>query len=357
MGLEPEPQAKADNPKSRAMLAGVIKARAVDALARAKIVETNYGGLKSSLQKTRQKRGIIDGRGKVLNWFFGVSTTDELETVSRRVDRLSTEESAIVQELEAHTTLINETFWEVKASLETMETLRRTCVALDKEVAGLGQASSNFAGKMWWKWQTRDKIDSAFKAVSLTLAWLEDFSTRLSVGLVAAAMERLCPTLFPPAQLNKALEEIKSKLPTGWSLTPAFQAGEMWKAYEEARVVAATVAGGVRLFIHLPVFEFQLSFNFYRVIGLPRTAANDSVAVRYVELPDYLAVATDRQTFIEMTAAETSQCRQDTTVVCPINRAIEKKSYGKPASRRSSWKTTNRSARNAPRLRPPGRVR
>ncbi len=73
------------------------------------------------------------------------------------------------------------------------------------------------------------------------------------------------------------------------------------------------------------MYEFQLSFTLYRVIGLPRTAANDSIAVRYAELSDYLAVVTDRQTFIEMTAEETYGCRQDMTIVCPINRDIEKK--------------------------------
>jgi hypothetical protein len=83
MMLESEPQGKADNSKSWAMLARLIKTRTVDALARNKIVETNYDVFKSSLKKTRHKKGIIDGGGKFLNWLFGVSTTDELKTVSR----------------------------------------------------------------------------------------------------------------------------------------------------------------------------------------------------------------------------------------------------------------------------------
>jgi hypothetical protein len=79
-------------------LTGVVRARATDELARLKIISANYKGLKASLQNSRKKRGIIDGGGKVLNWLFGVSTTDELESVSKRVDRLSTESSAIVHE-------------------------------------------------------------------------------------------------------------------------------------------------------------------------------------------------------------------------------------------------------------------
>lgn len=37
-------------------------------------------------------------------------------------------ESATVHELEAHTTLIKETVWEVRASMETTDALRWTCV-------------------------------------------------------------------------------------------------------------------------------------------------------------------------------------------------------------------------------------
>jgi hypothetical protein len=51
MMLESEPQGKADNSKSWALLARVIKTRTVDALARNKIVETNYDVFKSSLKK------------------------------------------------------------------------------------------------------------------------------------------------------------------------------------------------------------------------------------------------------------------------------------------------------------------
>jgi len=127
-------------------------------------------------------------------------------------------------------------------------------VTLDKEIASVKRASSNFAREMWWDLQTRDKVDSAFRAVSLAVTWLEDFTLRLGIGMATTASGLLSPSLFPPVQLRSALEEIKSKMPPGWSLTPALQAGEMWKAYEEAKVVAAAVDGGVRLFVHLQVF-------------------------------------------------------------------------------------------------------
>jgi hypothetical protein len=259
-----------------------------------------------------------------LNWLFGVSTTDELESVNKRVDRLSTESSAIVHELDTHTSLINETVWELRASVEATEALRRSCVTLDKEIASVERASSNFAREMWWDLQSRDKVDSAFRAVSLAVTWLEDFTLRLGIGMATTASGLLSPSLFPPVQLRSALEEIKSKMPPGWSLTPALQAGEMWKAYEEAKVVAAAVDGGVRLFVHLPVFEFQLAFSVYRVHNIPRAAVNGSIAVLQSDIPDFLAVSTDHQTFMEVAGRDLDQCILPAKTVCPINRAVSK---------------------------------
>ncbi|KAK4023550.1 hypothetical protein OUZ56_008955 [Daphnia magna] len=58
-----------------------------------------------------------------------------------------------------------------------------------------------------------------------------------AVGLAAMAMERLPATLFPPLQVQAKLKEIKSVLPSGWSLSPSIQKCDVWKVYTEAKVV------------------------------------------------------------------------------------------------------------------------
>jgi hypothetical protein len=73
---------------------------------------------------------------------------------------------------------------------------------------------------MAWDWQSRDKIDNAFRAVDITIEWLQRLVERLNGGLASAAMERLSPVLFPPTQLQAVVTEIKNNLPTGWALTP-----------------------------------------------------------------------------------------------------------------------------------------
>jgi hypothetical protein len=178
---------------------------------------------------------------------------------------------------------------------------------------------------MAWDWQSRDKIDNAFRAVDITIEWLQRLVERLNGGLASAAMERLSPVLFPPTQLQAVVTEIKNNLPTGWALTPATQAGNMWKSYQEATVTAASIENGIRLFIHIPIFEFTRSLTLYRVISLARATANGSTSIQYTGLPQYLATSPDQQTFIELSAEMIGPCRSAKQVICPISRAVSRK--------------------------------
>lgn len=101
--------------------------------------------------------------------------------------------------------------------------------------------------------------------------------------------------------------------------------GDMWRAFQSAKVVAAAVGGGIRMFIHLPVFEFRLSFSVYSVISLPRVIGNASRAIRYFPLPAFLAVSSDRQTFLELSEKEGQPCISQKRVVCPTSQAINRK--------------------------------
>jgi hypothetical protein len=91
--------------------------------------------------------------------------------------------------------------------------------------------------------------------------------------------------------------------------------------------------------IHLPVFEFLLAFSVYRVHNIPRTAANGSIAVLQSGIPDFLAVSTDHQTFMEVAGRDLDQCILPAKTVCPINRVVSKTARKNPVRRRFFWKT------------------
>ncbi|KAI9558401.1 hypothetical protein GHT06_015181 [Daphnia sinensis] len=178
-------------------------------------------------EQSRNKRGLAKEGGKTLNWLFGVSTTEKLDKVNNQITKLSTETTAIFHALKTHTTLIHETIWELHANKETTDALQRSCLTLDKELNNARRTINN---------------------------------------------------LTP--QMQAVIAEIKTQLPTGWALTPATQGGDMWKPYQEAAVTAATIENGVRLFIHIPIFEFSRALTLYRVISLARATTNGSTSLK-----------------------------------------------------------------------------
>ena len=70
----------------------------------------------------------------------------------------------IVHALETHTTLINETIWELQTSKETTDTLYQSCITLDKDLHNTMRTVDNLACQVE---TSRDKIDNAFRAVDL----------------------------------------------------------------------------------------------------------------------------------------------------------------------------------------------
>ena len=318
---------KTDGARFHAILQENVRLRALDFKGRLEIIKERYNDLNEAIGigTTRSKRGLIDGGGKVLNWLFGVSTTDELEKINKKVESMSTEMSSVVHSLSDHASLVNETLWEVKNTAETLQQLDRTCTRLDKEFDSLGWKLGNVVLETEKAWEASGRADEAFRAVENAIGWLDQFIENLGIGLIAVAMERLPPSLFPPMKLRTVLNEIKKAVPPGWSLAPSLQTGDLWKAYQDARVAAAAIQMGLRIFIHLPVYEFPLTFSLYRVISLPKSIKNGTWAGRYEPLPDYLAISSDRQSFLELSSEEARPCLVANGMVCPISRAINRK--------------------------------
>ena len=80
------------------------------------------------------------------------------------------------------------------------------------------------------------RVEEAFRSAQQTMDWVRMTLEDVSIGLAVLATGKLPPELFPPSQLRAIFKEIRSSLATGWDLTPALQAGDLWRAYQEAQV-------------------------------------------------------------------------------------------------------------------------
>ncbi|KAK4024933.1 hypothetical protein OUZ56_010425 [Daphnia magna] len=140
---------------------------------------------------------------------------------------------------------------------------------------------------MEWDWKSRDKKDNAFRAVDITLEWLQQLVERLSRGL---ASNRYGKNLLRP-------------------IFSSTNAGDMRKSYQETAVTAEAIENGIRLFIHIPIFEFTRALTLYHQPGLPQ----------------YLATSPAQQTFIELSTEMVGPFHPTKKSICPISRAVSRK--------------------------------
>ena len=114
------------------------------------------------------------------------------------------------------------------------------------------------------------KIQLLWERVDRKLHYLEQYVEDLFLGFNALSCERLLMQLFPPKKLAEVLKEIAEQLPKDWALAIPAVPENVWLHYQQTRVsTAITKDNGIRMFIHVPIYEVKYKFNFYRIFNVP----------------------------------------------------------------------------------------
>ena len=97
----------------------------------------------------------------------------------------------------------------------------------------------------------------------------------------------------------------------------------MWTIYRDAKVAVAASKEFLRLFIQIPIYD-QRTFTLHRIHQIP-IRIDETHSLRYEELPAFLAVAADGQTFLELTQEEATECEEGHKPVCHLHGALAKR--------------------------------
>ncbi len=223
-----------------------------------------------------------------LKWLFGVATERDLKGLNDHLQAFSKETTEIVHAVTYQASMVNDTWRELGEHGLMMQQLDKAHLALEKEVNTWKVDMLESVNILEPQFIMASRIDEAFQSAQQTLDWvrmtLEDFG----LGLAMLAVGKLPPELVPPSQLRKVLKEIRSRLNARWDLTPALQAGNLWKAYQEAQVVSAATTHSLRLFIHFPVIEVTRNFELYETFVLPVFSATGNSGLQYANIPAFL---------------------------------------------------------------------
>lgn len=166
-----------------------------------------------------------------------------------------------------------------------------------------------------------EELDSTFATLEHVLNLVQQQLEAWDIGFSALATGHLSLQIVPPTSLQQAIKEINTHLPLGW----AIPSEELWVIYREARVTAALINDKLRLFIDIPIFDHAQDFKLFQIISLPKSTANGTHGVRFTNLPHYLAVSPDLDTFVEFSEMDMLKCRQFDKHLCTFHRGFSKR--------------------------------
>lgn len=124
-------------------------------------------------------------------------------------------------------------------------------------------------------------------------------------GLSALASGQLSPQMVSPTTLHKVISDINTHLPLGW----AIPSEDLCVIYREAGVSVAVVNNRFGLLIDIPNHNHAQHFNRFKIISIPKSTVNGTHGVRFTNIPDFLAVAPDLDSFFELSSLELLKCR------------------------------------------------
>ena len=276
----------------------------------------------SPARRDRQKRGIINAGGEILHLLFGTATDSSLNELSKKMEILGKGQTGIVHTLEEQASLINGTLWSIQTHSELIKQLNGAHEKLRQEVSNLVQRSARDLKDIV---SALCRFEELYGTTDRILNEIQQAIDDWAVSLATLANGRLPPELLSPTRLFHLLRDIRDRLPAGWALTPVLRGADIWRAYQEAVVVTAARQDNLRLFVHLPVYEIGHSFELYELITLPVYADRLQSAVVFKDLPRFLAVSGDHQTFIELESRDVEKCKGFTDMICPLRKAISRK--------------------------------
>jgi hypothetical protein len=269
----------------------------------------------------RPKRGILDLGGTTLKWLFGVSTQADLQDLNSRIEALAVSDKTVIHLLDQHASIINETLQLTRSNLALLAELQKQSEILTHRVDYIMDYIKYSELLHVQQTQYFAELDATFATMEHILGWLQRQIGSWEIGLSALANGRLSPQMFSPTTLQTVVADINVNLPLGWTIPSE----DLWVIYREARVSVAVINNHFRLFIDIPIYDHAQHFNLFQIISLPKPAGNGSHGVRFTNIPEFLAVTPDLDTFIELSSLEILNCRQLDKQLCAFHTGFSKR--------------------------------
>ena len=273
--------------------------------------------------KVRPTRGMVNLGGDILKWLFGTVSNTDLVNLHNRLQTNAQTNEEIVHSIQDQATTVSENLRRTELNTKILEELHETLEHLDEHFFN---SSVGFTQSM----NTMNLLNIAFLRVRRHIEEIQFQVENIALGLSTLSLERLPSELFSPKHLLHVLREIAKTIPEPWNFVIPADPDNVWLLYQNIKVLTATTINdksqkGLKLFLHIPIYEKNLRFDLYNVFNIPTFNANASHGLQFENLPEHVAISSNQQKFVELTAQELARCTDiGHQRICPIIKAFSR---------------------------------
>ena len=270
----------------------------------------------------RNKRGMIDIGGKALKWLFGTATDADLEKLSQKIDEIHTEGDDLVHLLQEQASVLNISAKNIKKNREDIKSLTEVMKKLTAETQTLKNQLTNTSWSIWKSLVSTGHIQISFRRVNVALLELQDEIMSLVQALETTAQNRLSPYLVPPNQLFQILQNISLGLPGDLTFAIPLSPDSTFMYYHWSDVKTLALEDRLRIFVAIPLKTFDRKYDLFQIIPIPITIGETSWTLIRNPKVGFIAISSDRQSFLELNDEDLSNCLPGPFVVCRPKSAI-----------------------------------
>ncbi|XP_070182409.1 uncharacterized protein [Littorina saxatilis] len=265
--------------------------------------------------RSRSRRGLFDFVGDLASGLFGVATQGEINALKAHINKIYRYESKLERGQEAQLQLMHSY---VQKTNEKVQQLFQSVNDNHKYITDL---STYFQQRMGSLSKLELEIARALISLLHKSRYLSDLERQLDLflqGIHHLVQRRLSPLLVPEQMLKRAVSHIENTLRRRH---PDFHVINHHPAYyyQQQSVMYSYHTHKFYVTIQVPISSRTALFDLLQIITMPVPLNHSTThATQLANVPNYLAITTDRTSFMEMSVTDMQNCVGNPIKTCPL---------------------------------------
>lgn len=266
----------------------------------------------SLLNHKISKRGIFNGGGTILKWFFGTADSDDVEHIDDTINKVERDDKEILKLMKDQTHVFKTTISNFNDSLSALKSHERT---LNKNIDYLNEyLKKDLDAKQ--RYMTAIKLLSHLNSLTYLVNEMNEQYDVLTDAILFIRTNTIHPKILTPTQLIKELEPRLRTLEDGKGFPLPLDSDHAYKILELSQISCYYSGERLVFIIEIPI-TLPAIFNVYKTYPLPVLMSKSRTSYTYVEPSSpIILISTNKMQYIQLNNLDGCSKITDDDFIC-----------------------------------------